>query len=394
MKTRPIRFLVPLALSLAISACNPMRAVQQTDATLGLDATTSGEITSSSPLNYNDGSHHQRYTMALKDGQAVSLELTGALEGSLAIFDGNVLVAKGGAASHYDEHGSSSTSGPVSVAFKAPKEGKYVVAVNSVSDKAFGPFKLKTAPIVPYDGKPLAGDSEIIDWLTADKQEYALKVAKAGIYTIAMDSTALDPLLRLNGKGVELENDDSNGSTNAKLTAYLEPGDYTITSSALENRTGSFKLKINMAAAIEGMVVRNGTALTPGQSAHGLIDSSGRRSFSLQLAQPRHIQFDALSDNMDTVLQVTGPGVNAEDDDGGGGTNARLELHLAAGTYTVIVRSLGDTQGPFELQTLDLGTTSSGSRINNNLKEAASEASDAAAAAAAEAASATADPAG
>ena len=86
-----------------------------------------------------------------------------------------------------------------------------------------------------------------------------------------------------------------------------------------------------------------------------MIDSRGRRSFVLNLDNARRIQFDASADDFDATLRVTGPGVDAQDDDGGGGLNARLSLPLGPGRYTVEVSSLGNTQGMFELETIDLG---------------------------------------
>ena len=385
LKIRITRTLLPLAVALALAACKPSLTGERLS-DLAIDSTTAGEITSASPLNYNDGSHHQRYSVSLKAGQAVSLELSGALEGEVSVFDGNVLVARAANnAMMHDEHGGGSNS-PTALAFKAPKDGKYTVAVSSASDKAFGPFSLKAATIKPYDGAALGADSQVIDWLTAPKQEYALKVAKAGIYAISMDSNVMDSFLRLTGKGVEVENDDSNG-LNSKITTYLEPGDYVLTTSSMENRTGAFTLKVSMTAPAEGMAVRDGMAITLGQPMHGLLDSSGKRVFSLRITQAAQVQLDAISDSVDTVLKLTGPGVNTEDDDGGNGTNAQIIQSLSPGNYTVTVRSLGDNQGTFELQSSELGNAS---RRNSNTKDAAAEATEAAA----EAASAVAVPAG
>src|SRR5690606_22200262 len=146
-----------------------------------------GEITSSSRLNYNDGSRHQGYKVTLKSGQAVALGQGGSLNGQLPVFDGRSLLARASALGYHGE----GDSGQVSLAFKAPKDGTYLVAVNSAGSDSFGPFKLKSSAVTPYDGKPLGADSEAIDWLMGEKQDYKLKVDKAGIYTIAMESGAL-----------------------------------------------------------------------------------------------------------------------------------------------------------------------------------------------------------
>lgn len=380
LNLRPTLVFVALPLALVLSACQ--KPGSSNAASLVVGDSTRGEITSSSPLNYNDGTRHQSYNISVKNGEAVALELDGALNGTLSVFDGQNLIAgnnrSGGV---YDGEGDASPQN--SVAFKAAKDGTYLVAVNSLDPSSFGPYTLRASSITPYDGKPLGPDSEAIDWLINAEQEYTLKAAKAGIYTITMESTALDAFLRVSGKGVQMEDDDSGSGTNARVKAYLEPGDYTISASAINGRSGSFKLGVSMTTPDGGLIIRDGTALTIGKSAHGMIDSRGRRTFTLQVASPRQVQFDALSDNLDTVLNITGPGVNEEDDDGGDGTNARLTVGLSTGTYSVIVTSLGGRQGIFELETTDMGgdsVSNRGGNSNHKAAEAATASADAAAA--------------
>jgi len=115
-----------------------------------------------------------------------------------------------------------------------------------------------------------------------------------------------------------------------------------------------------------------------GQTAQGMVDSRGRRSFVLDLDAARHLQFDAIADNFDSVLRISGPGIDAEDDDGGNGTNARLGLRLGPGRYSVTVSSFGSQQGVFELETTDLGGAPA-TPANSNRKDAADAAAEAAA---------------
>jgi len=382
LNTRPTRLFAALSLTLALAACQKLGGGGgDTAPSLAVGDSVSGEITSSSRLNYNDGSRHQGYKVALKSGQAVALELGGSLNGQLSVFDGQSLLATASARGYEGEGG----PGEVSLAFKAPKDGTYLVAVNSAGSDSFGPFKLRSSAVTPYDGKPLGADSEAVDWLMGEKQDYALKVDKAGIYTIAMESGALDSYLHLTGRNVDVEDDDGGGNLNARIRAYLEPGDYTLGASSLNGTTGSFKLKVGLTPVDKDLIIRDGSALTIGRTAQGMVDSRGRRSFVLDLDSARHVQFDAIADNFDSVLHVSGPGVDAEDDDGGNGTNARLTLHLGPGRYTVAVTSFGSQQGVFELETTDLGADMAAPG-NSNRKDAAVEAAAAAAEAAAEAA--------
>ncbi len=369
-------------MTVALAACQKLGGVAGGDNSpkLAVGDTVSGEITSTSSLNYNDGSRHQGYKMALKSGEAVSLELGGALSGQLAVFDGQALLANASSGSSDSESGSNGSS--VSLAFRAPKDGTYLVAVNGASAQSFGPFKLKTAQVVPYDGKPLGADSQAIDWLMGDKQEYKLKVDKAGLYSITLESSAFDAYLRLNGRNVEVEDDDSGGQLNARIRTFLEPGEYTIGASSVNSNTGSFKLSVAVVPTPNGMITRDGTSLIIGQPAQAMMDSRGRRTFVLNVDSPRQVQFDAIADSFDSVLKITGPGVDAEDDDGGNGTNAQLILDLRAGRYIVAVSSLGSQPGVFELETTDLGSDVAAPASNRKdaVEAAAEAAADAAAA--------------
>lgn len=381
LNTRHARLFAAISMTLALAACQKLGGAAGGDkaASLTVGDTVSGEITSSSALNYNDGSRHQGYKVTMKSGEAVSLELGGALNGQLAVFDGQNMIANASSGYMGMQSEGDSGSGSVSLAFRAPKDGTYLVAVNSAGSDAFGPFKLKTAQVVPYDGKPLGADSQAVDWLIGDKQEYKLKIDKAGLYSITMESSAFDAYLRLNGRNVELEDDDNGGNLNARIRTYLEPGEYTIAASSVNGNTGSFKLKIGLTPTENGLVTRDGTALTIGRTAQSMMDSRGRRTFVLNLDSPRYIQFDAIADGFDSVLHITGPGVDAEDDDGGNGTNARLTQQMGPGRYIVAVSSLGSQQGVFELETTDLGGDAGPANSNRKDAAAAAAAADAAA---------------
>ena len=379
LNTRPTRLFAALSMTLALAACQKLGGIAATSdkaPDLAVGTTANGEITSTSLLNHNDGSRHQDYRIALKSGEAVSLELGGSLSGQLAVFDGGNLIAKANTGYYGMEgEGEATASGPVSLAFRAPKDGTYLIAVNSSSADSFGPFKLKAIQVVPYDGKPLAAGSQATDWLISEQQEYKLKIDKAGLYSITLESSAFDGYLRLNGRNVELEDDDNGGNLNPRIRTWLEPGDYTLTASALNGNSGSFKLGIAQTQTNGNIATRDGTTLTIGQTAQGMIDSRGRRSFVLNLDEARRIQFDAIASDFDSKLHITGPGVEAEDDDGGNGLNARLLLPLGPGRYIVEVSSMGSSQGMFELETTDMGGNV-GSTANGNRKggEATAEA--------------------
>lgn len=325
----------------------------QGSSTLATDDKARGEITSASPVNYSDGSRHQLYSLKLEADQAVELKLEGSLAGRISVFKENAVIAAiGGTSPTGDhEHGGTPSPQPLTLAFRAPATGTYTVAVSSTSADAYGPFTLSSRGVTPYAGGPLSVGTEAIDWLVSEQQAYTLRIDKAGLYDVTLESAAFDTVLALRGNGVEQENDDYGNGTHSRLQVQLAPGQYTATVRALDNTSrGAFKLTLGTSSLPEGTIANDGTTLPHDQQVTGLMDSSARRSFNLVVDRFSRVTLDARSSHFDTVLEVTGRGVNSEDDDGGNGTNSRLELNLEPGSYTVSVRSLGGNPGNFTLQ--------------------------------------------
>lgn len=273
----------------------------------------------------------------------MALRLEGALAGTLSVFSGNALVATTAAAG--------SSEGPARLAFRAQDAGRYLVAVSGRGARAYGPYTLQAEALVPYDGTPLVGEGEIVDWLTTPRQDYTLQVERAGLYTITVASTAFDAALAVRGPGVDAKDDDGGDGTNARLRLHLQPGSYTLGASAVEGptTTGDFQLAVGFAEVPGGLVDRDGTVLRPGATVHGQLGSNGQRRFVVELAGASTVTLDARSDDVDTVLHVTGPGGPFEDDDGGNGTDSRISETLRAGRYEVRVSSLDDSPGMFQL---------------------------------------------
>ncbi len=326
-------------------------------AKFSLDQPVRGEITTTSGINYSDGSRHQLYALALDKDQAVTLTLDGALDGALAVFNGDALVAV------TEGNGESDTA----LAFRATTAGDYVVAVSGNSATAFGPYTLQGKALDAYDGAALAAGSEIVDWLMQPRQDYTLQADKAGLYTVSLASTAFDTVLDIAGPGVESNNDDGGDGTNSRLRLYLEPGNYTLTASALEgqNGKGDFTLGVQFSEVPGDLVRTDGTVLTSGQTVHGELSANGQRRFALDIATATTVHLDARSDDVDAVLRVTGPSGSFDDDDGGNGTNARMALELQPGRYEVTVSSLNDSTGMFELETRLEGGSARPQRADN-----------------------------
>ncbi len=308
---------------------------------LAMNGETSGEITSSTPINHSDGTRSALFSLQLAAGQAVSLTLEGPLKGSLAVFTRDTLVSR--TESDGDSEGSTTLS------IRAEKAGQYTVAVSGADARAFGPFQLSVEPIVAYDGKPLVAGRRVTDWLRQESKEYTLEVDKAGLYTLTMDSSEIDSRLELSGNGINMEDDDGGNQLNARLVAPLQPGRYTITANAVNEASGAFYLGVERTDFPEGLVFEDGTALPPDGKASGFINADDTRSFTLNLPERRRVQLDASSRDLDTLLTLKGADIVLSDDDGGGNVNSRLTQVLEAGEYTVSVRSVNGRGGVFEL---------------------------------------------
>jgi len=338
---------IPLALAvgLVVAGCGMNTASGQNDkaSTLSLDKPVAGEITSRSGTNYNDGSRYQLFTLDVKEKQLIELKLAGALDGALAVFNDQGLVASGS---------SGEEAGTVDLTFRADTAGKYRVAVSGDGASAYGPFRLQAAELVPYDGKPLVGAGDITDVLTGRPQQYTLQVEKQGMYQIDLGSTAFDTVLTVNGNGVEVEDDDGGDRTNSRVSTMLDPGTYTLGVRGIEtNDSGLFRINVRQSPLPEGLVTRDGTTLPASGKVDVLLGrEDGTRTFVLAVARAGKVRLDAISRQVDTTLEVSGNGVSFEDDDGGQGTNARLEMDLAPGRYEVRVAALEGREGLVELR--------------------------------------------
>ncbi|HFF3760334.1 ABC transporter substrate-binding protein [Stenotrophomonas forensis] len=358
-----------VAAVLVAGGCNRIGAGMDAGkaASLEFDKPVSGEITTRSGINFNDGSHHQLYQIKLDDNDLVGLKLTGRLSGSIAVFNNGSLVST--SSTVYEREGD------VSLAFRAKGGGTYQVAVNADGPSAFGPYRLRAEKLKPYDGKPLVGSGEIVDMLDGDSQDYTLQVEKEGLYEIRLVSDAFDPVLKVSGQGVDAENDDSSDSTNSRLSLSLKPGKYTLTARGLgDGVNGMFTLSATRIELPGNLVERDGTALPSTGSVYAMLDNEGRRRFLLTLDRPADVRLDAISSQVDTVLRVVGANVELSDDDGGNGTNARLQETLPAGHYTVDVTSLNNGAGLVEVRVQVDGASADGAAAS-----AARAAADAAA---------------
>jgi len=342
MRTTAIALAIATVLSVA--GCNRIGPAEPAGRVpvLQFDRPVSGEITSRSGMNFNNGSRHQLYQITVQDKQRVGITLTGTVRGAMTVFHDGKVVAR--SRTHYE-------GSDVAVAFRAEGGGSYQVAVNANAPETYGPFRLRAEVLKPHDGSPIINAGHVSDLLLESSQAYTLQVDTAGLYTIDLRSDVFDTLLALEGEDQDAENDDGGEGSDSRLSLLLQPGRYTLNVSSLdEEENGAFTLDVQRSNAPAAMVEQDGTTLPASGSVFTTLDGEGRRRFLLRLDAPKQVQLDALSSQVDTVLHLVGGDIDIEDDDGGNGTDARLQETLPAGHYTVDVSSVEGDSGLVELR--------------------------------------------
>lgn len=309
-----------------------------------------GEITSASELNGNDGSRFLRHRLTLSEGDLVELSLRGALLGRLALYDEReqlVGIAGDG----------------TTLRRRVADDGDYLLVVSGIDAHSYGPFDLVTRTLdlsLSESGTALEGESELSGWLQDEDNQHTLVIEEAGLYQIDLSSDDFDAYLVLKGQGDFLrEDDDSAGNLDARISAFLDPGEYQITarrSYYAEGAEGLYHLEVSSKALSHDL--QNGGELPLGESIHGWYDASINYEsqplrYQLTLEEDAILTLEMLSADFDTYLELEGEGLHLRDDDGGDGTNSRLRHRLPAGDYTVTARSFSsyDSAGVFELRT-------------------------------------------
>lgn len=296
---------------------------------LPLSGAVEGEITRGSELNHNDGSRSTLYRLQLDAGQAVELSLDGPLAGALSVFRNDLLKA------------TSISGGGSELLFRGGDAGEYIVAVSGADATAFGPFRLAAQPVEAHDGSPLRDGARITDWYVGTPASFELQVDSRGLYRVLAESSTFDTLLRLEGEGISVMDDDGCDALNACLELPLQPGNYRLQVDAGSPGEGAFQLSVN-ASPLPAGALEDGAALVHGTPLQVYVQGDGRRVLELTLPSPSLVTLDARGPGFDPILQLSGAGLVATDDDGGAGTDARMRIGLQAGSYQVEV---GDVRG-------------------------------------------------
>ncbi|WP_152984197.1 MULTISPECIES: ABC transporter substrate-binding protein [Stenotrophomonas] len=205
--------------------------------------------------------------------------------------------------------------------------------------------------------RPLASNGEVSGEITSAaalnysdgsrSQLFSLQLAAGQAVSLKLDgplkgSLAVfhrDLLVSRSGSGSSCDCGDS-----ARLSLRADKaGQYLVAVSGADaNAYGPFQLTATPIVAYDGQPLAAGKRI-----ADWLVDS--RHTYSLQVDKPGLYTLNLESDAFDTVLGLSGNGVELEDDDGGNSTNSRLVVPLQPGRYTVSAGGFSQSSGAFYL---------------------------------------------
>jgi len=229
--------------------------------------------------------------------------------------------------------------------------GSYQLKANAVGGPATGLYTLSSATLrLPagtalQNGGELAPDTSVAGMLGQDALEYGLQLGERRRVVISMQSRQLDSYLTLEGNGVMMENDDGGRNRDARIDTVLEPGTYRIGARAMGGATGMFTLS-TQTLDIPGP---NGGDIAIGHTGDALLATGGRDVYRLKAERAGHYVIYMGSDSFDALLNIQGNGIDETNDDGGKNYDARLQLELSPGVYTVTATSADGEGGVYRL---------------------------------------------
>ncbi len=334
---------LPLAgLAILLSGCKEPTASTAPPVVHDVPATLSGELSSQSPINLNDGSRTHSFDLQLQGGSLYRVESSGALNQPVLLL--------------LSEQGEL-ISGPRNEAlFLQPeKDGRYRLAVSGKDASDYGPFRVELSTGELTNDGELQPEADILGRLQAGStnngNHYSLQVAEQGLYELVMRSAEFDTVLKLRGKGLNRTDDDSAGGTDSRLLTMLPEGSYQLIASGIDAAgQGIYSLSFKRWEVPEGVTLGDGDQLQLGEEATGML-TGHPQTYRLAVEQAGLLQVSMRSDDIDSLLELSGLGINARDDDSGGGYDALLSVVVEPGVYRINAAQHGNGEGVFTLHT-------------------------------------------
>jgi len=184
---------------------------------------------------------------------------------------------------------------------------------------------------------------------------YSFTLAVDSLVLAVMTSSEVDGYLTLyDAAGSVVRSDDNSyGSGDPLIVQFLPAGAYTLAARDVSGSPGGlYEVDLRTAAGPRPAFCASRGPIAPGGSVTGNItytgcqypDSTFADFYTMTLSADSSVELRVNSTDFDAYLILLDAKGNVidEDDDSGGGTNAKVTQLLAAGTYYVVAKPFGD----------------------------------------------------
>lgn len=215
-------------------------------------------------------------------------------------------------------------------------------------------------------GEEFTGALSTSDYVSADGnllEAWEIEGRAGESVTVDLSSDAFDARLYVTGPGFgsALSDDDGGGGCDARLTVtFLENGSFRVVASSFGTETGTYTLRVSdepspvpsyacgdVDPTVLSRLPTEGRSLEMGALEVGVLgpmsaivqDDRPGEAWQLEGSAGNRLSIVMQSTDFDAFLYLAGPGLNEilTDDDGGGGTDAKIDVTLPAdGPYTVV----------------------------------------------------------
>lgn len=235
---------------------------------------------------------------------------------------------------------------------------------------ACGQPAVLNAQSLSFDKQPEDVTGAFVQLRRNEPRYIELSVTQPVALTMAAESGSVDTTLILFGTNGQIvaSDDDGGGDVNARIVSRLTPGTYCLqvdTVVDFDQTDAVVPVSITPAPPPDACIRTAGDPVEITPDSDEIITSdqlASKASFALNLSAGTGVRIEARSPIFDTYLTLE-DGIGqmiAEDDDGGGDTNSKLELApvAEAGTYCVDLTSLDDEGGLYALSIIPITSTS------------------------------------
>ena len=247
--------------------------------------------------------------------------------------------------------------------------GEWTILATSLLDTGRGAYDLTVGELPACTpgtdfvlGETVAGDISPSDCLfafLAPADSFVINITEETVISIHLKSLDFQPfviLLDANGIGVALGQDEM-GDGNARIREALSPGSYALfATTAILSGEGSYLLTVSQIACDDPQPIAFGQTVDGALDDNDCLRPGGafQESWELVLANDTTARIDlesAPAFDAFLVLKDSDGTILAEDDDGSGGLDARIERALTAGTYEIVASSRNANEtGAYQLK--------------------------------------------